>query len=583
MVDQPRTRTVTKVKPGPWTLGIAASHNGAVCLLEGTRVVAAIQEERLTRVKRASIVVGQPLLGLDYVLETAGISVADLDVVVVAPLHDGPKTQTGLATQLVAMGCEAPVSWVSHHRAHAVAAYALSGFEDAVVLVVDGMGSAAADLDAAARAAVVAGEPDGREIVSIYTAINGVVEPVWKQLSAAPAARTWVTGDHRPAMMPFTSLGVMYQSVAQQVFGGWFDAGKVMGLAPYGQVRWPRRQFVEVDTETGVLRFGGTHVSESFRHDERWPAHRDAYQDLAASVQAALETAMLDLAKKAGQLTGKRNLCLAGGVALNSVANEQIVQSAGFDAVYVMPSADDAGTALGAAFSGAGRPSTHAPQAGSNDDAMGASYDIGAAIKGFATDAELSRISVWEHSCDSVDSFVAEALATGAVVGWFQGRAEFGPRALGHRSILLDPRRVDGKAHLNLRVKHREPFRPFAPAVLETHAHAWFELGRAARSPFMLRVVPVRASQRARIPAVVHIDGTARLQTVGPDDALFGPITQFHAATGVPILVNTSFNVAGEPIVETPADAARCFVSTGIDVLVLGQRVFVKPGWRTTR
>jgi len=171
---------------------------------------------------------------------------------------------------------------------------------------------------------------------------------------------------------------------------------------------------------------------------------------------------------------------------------------------------------------------------------------------------------------------VARRLAQGQVVGWFQGRSEFGPRALGHRSILLDPRRPDGQAHLNARVKHRESFRPFAPVVLAEHADTWFDLGPAGgESPFMLRVVPVRPERRRQIPAVTHVDGTARLQTLGRDGdpSLRALLEAFEALTGVPLLLNTSLNIMGEPIVETPEDALACFASTGIDCLVLGERL----------
>ncbi|MDP6943167.1 MAG: carbamoyltransferase C-terminal domain-containing protein, partial [Myxococcota bacterium] len=228
-----------------------------------------------------------------------------------------------------------------------------------------------------------------------------------------------------------------------------------------------------------------------------------------------------------------------------------------FDEVFIMPAAEDGGTALGAAYHGLWSLTGPRPGPGLETDFLGRDHGVGT-----PTPETISE--------------VAQRLANGEVIGWFQGRSEFGPRALGHRSILFDPRRPDGQAHLNARVKRREAFRPFAPVVLAEHADAWFDLGPAGgASPFMLRVVPVRPDRREQIPAVTHVDGTARLQTLGRDTepALRALLEAFHALTGVPLLLNTSLNVMGQPLVETPDDALACLAATGIDCLVLGDRL----------
>ncbi|MGB0680510.1 MAG: carbamoyltransferase C-terminal domain-containing protein, partial [Polyangiales bacterium] len=298
--------------------------------------------------------------------------------------------------------------------------------------------------------------------------------------------------------------------------------------------------------------------------------------DIAASVQAVLERSMLHLAQSVKQATGARHLCLAGGVALNSVCNGKIAQSAWFDDVFVQPAAADNGQAIGLAYHAHLESSASAPIQPIASAYGGRSYH----------DAEIDD-ALQAHDLASVRfdqaaalvQHVATLLADGKVVGWFQGGSEYGPRALGHRSILADPRSAEMKDHLNQHIKFREPFRPFAPSVLATHAHEVFAL--PCDSPYMLVVAPVRQAWRDRVPAITHVDGTARVQTVSPSVSprYHALLEAFRVRTGIPLLLNTSFNLRGMPVVEHPADALRCFLLSGLDALVLGDNVVVQPSF----
>jgi carbamoyltransferase len=533
---------------GPWVLGIAASHNGAVCLMHGHEIVAAIQEERLTRQKHAALVPAAGFRGLDYVLSAASIAPSDIDLVVLCPLQP-PSTAANDLGRHPALRSR-PRLIIPHHLGHATAAYACSGFSQATVLVVDGMGSRLEDLPETEREAVV-GARVGREAVSIYRASGGRLVPVEKHLACHPAID--LSSDPRPRMFPFSSLGFMYQTVAEQIFGSWHDSGKLMGLAAHGAATMPVGDFFGV--ENGALRFEDC-VPRRFRHSDRWPARRGEYSDLAASTQAALESGLQHFIERAANRGASRNLCYSGGVALNITANERLLHRTGlFANVYVQPAAEDCGTAVGAAFHGVWTlTGEHRPIALSHDF-LGRTYGSGV--------PEVEQ--------------VAGILASGRIVGWFEGGSEFGPRALGHRSILADPRRPDMKARLDV-MKGRESFRPYGPAVLEEHTAEWFELDATTRpSPFMLRAPSFRTDRSGEVPAVVHVDGTGRLQTVARGEgSLRKLIDRFWSLTGVPMLLNTSFNGCGQPMVETPAEALELFRSMELDACVVDRQVHMR-------
>lgn len=560
----------------PWVLGIASSHNGGACLLHGSRLVVAIQEERLLRKKRAAHPGAYPSLAVAYCFEAARIKPEELDAVVLCASDSSQKDTEDvyLNPQLRAARNNIKVSIIPHHLGHAIAVYALSGIEITNILVIDGSGSPwneltkeeidviiPGDMEAATRP----GRQTPRETISLYSACHGVIQPLEKHIASNPTLLQEPSG-----MLGFQSLGDMFGVVGHQIFGSFFDGpGKVMGLAPHGKARIPASEFYHIMGRR--LEFQ-TLASRRFPYQERWPNHMQEYKDLAASVQRALEDAVLHICR--GFPCGS-NLCYAGGVALNSVANERIVREAGFKKVFIMPAAEDSGTAIGAAYYGLWHLCGYRTAPAQELDDSGRKYsgtDIAAVLD------RTPGIQVSQPT-DLIEE-VADLLAQGKIVGWFQGGSELGPRSLGQRSILCDPRKPDMKDILNSRVKFRENFRPFAPMIRQEDVCDWFDVDPvSAYSPFMLRVMPFIESKKHLVPGVVHVDGTGRVQTVAGDAApmLHQLLTAFHDKTGVPILLNTSFNVAGEPIVETPRDALSCFLFTGMDHCVLGEYLVSKP------
>ncbi|PYQ64331.1 MAG: carbamoyltransferase [Acidobacteria bacterium] len=566
------TEVIQMAQSEPWVLGISNSHNGAVCLLQGDRIVAAVQEERLTRKKRSVTHGAYPSLALNYCLGYAGIQPRDLSLIV--------NCSTGRVTSqiddvtlnplLQATKNKIPVLTVGHHLAHAMSAFAVSGFESSAVLVVDGVGSSQEDLTADERAVIKRQVPEGAETISLYAASGTRLVPLEKHM--VEKAR-WLIYEFL-RMPRFRSLGGIFAAAAWQIFANVHEAGKVMGLAPYGRPTLPTSDFFAL--VDGSFEFSDA-VPERFDYTDRWPRRQKEYEDLAASAQAALEDALLYLIDHLRDLCPSEKLCYAGGVALNSVANERILRERGFKDVkdvYIAPAAEDSGVAIGAAYYGLWQLTGRNTCRPLGHDAVGRPYSAAEVSQAIA---KTPHIEVEEP--DDVISRTVDLLAEGKIVGWFQGRSELGPRALGQRSILCDPRSPDAKALLNGRVKHREAFRPFAPVVPLTLAKDWFDLdGFSAESPYMLRVIRFRDGKAEQVPGVVHVDGTGRLQTVTPEanGRFYELVQRFYEKTGVPVILNTSFNVMGEPIVETPEDALWCFLSTGIDACVLEDKLVFK-------
>jgi carbamoyltransferase len=553
----------------PWVLGLSNSHNGAVCLLKGDRIVVAIQEERLSRRKRHPLHGAQPSLAIAYCLEYAGIHSRNLDLIVnsVVGRATTPTDDVTLNPLLQTAHNKLPVLTISHHLAHAISAFASSGFEESAVLVVDGVGSHQEDLSADEVSAIRHPVQEGAEIISLYGASGTSMAPLEKHMVEKGR---WLLYDFL-RMPRFRSLGAIFSACSWQIFGDFHEAGKVMGLAPYGEPDLGTSDFLSL--VDGRFEFSDA-VPAQYDHAERWPKREREYKNLAASAQAALEEALLYLTSHLRDLYPCGNLCYAGGVALNSVANERIIRTRDFRGVYVIPAAEDSGAAIGAAYYGLWQLTQRNTRRALGHDALGRSYsteEVEQAVAGTPCIKTVERDDVLSHTVD--------LLCEGKIIGWFQGRSELGPRSLGQRSILCDPRSPEAKELLNSRVKHREAFRPFAPVVPLALAKEWFELdGFDAESPYMLRVIRFREQAKDRVPAVVHVDGTGRLQTVTPQaNGRFHDLVQlFFEKTGVPVIVNTSFNVMGEPIVETPEDALWCFLSTGLDACVLGDRVVVK-------
>jgi carbamoyltransferase len=365
-------------------------------------------------------------------------------------------------------------------------------------------------------------------------------------------------------------LGALYSRASSYIFGDWNKCGELMGLAPYGRKEQVRHLLELTDGTLQVphwtTEFKQPYVMDSGEKWETSPSMRH-WEDLAWRVQDDTENVLLARARWLRETTGAKNLTIAGGVALNCVANGRVAREAGFENVWIQPAAGDDGIAIGCAYYGYLEILKQRRSFVMDHSYVGRVYpdqDIEKVTQKF-----LVRIQTTAARSDNICRDTAKLLADQKVIGWFQGGSEFGPRALGNRSLLADPRKPEMKDILNSRVKHRQPFRPFAPIVLAERVKEIFEGDED--SPFMLIAKTVRPEWRDRIPAIVHVDGTARVQTVREETnpVLYRLLKEFEALTGVPVLINTSFNVKGEPIVETPRDAVICFLTTGIDHLVL--------------
>ena len=561
----------------PWVLGLSASHNGAACLLHGDRIVAAVQEERLVGKKRARLYGSRPSLAVQYCLSQGGIRAADLDMVVVCAQTAVQQRENDVTANpmLNVAANGTPTLAISHHAGHAIGAFATSGFDDAAVLIVDGMGSPTIDLSDDEKRAVIDPGKVGGETHSIYHSKGIVLNALEKHMIDQGK---WLNPPPAGCYMPtFGSLGGLFSAAAQVIFGDSMDAGKVMGLAPYGSPTIDPSDFFEI--RDGRFLFSDE-VPKRFVSAEHWPNAKREYENLAASVQNALEHALLHLVSRARELCPSRNLAYAGGVALNSVANERIVRETDFDDVYFMAAAEDSGPAIGAAYHGLWHITGQYSAQAHDHDGFGTTYDA----REISASIERTPSIVTKSTNDAVAA-AADLLADGKIIAWFTGPSELGPRALGQRSILCDPRRADAKEQLNARVKHREAFRPFAPVIPLEEVGNWFDVeGVDPRSPFMLRVMSFREEKRELVPAVVHVDGTGRVQTVSKsaNGSYYDLVREFGKRTGVPILLNTSLNVMGEPIVETPEDALWCMLLTQLDACVFdGEVVSKKAGYNS--
>jgi carbamoyltransferase len=586
-------------------LGISAFyHDSAAALIRDGYIVAAAQEERFTRVKHDS---DFPGLAVDYCLKAANITAAELDAVVFyeKPLLKAERlVETYLATvpkglRSFAVGMptwlaeksrvsstirkklskdfRGSVLFTGHHQSHAASAFYPSPFEEAAILTVDGVGEWS-------------------------TTTIGVGEKNKLRLL-------------RELRFPH-SLGMLYSAFTYYT-GFRVNSGeyKVMGLAPYGEPKYVQSIYEHLVhiREDGSIWLnqdyfdyctGLTMTNERFHRLFGGPPRRpeglltQKEMDLAASVQVVTEEVMLRLARCAHQQTGKTRLCMAGGVALNCVANGRLLREGPFEEIWIQPAAGDAGGALGAALQ-VWYDMLDNPRRPESPDAMRGSL-LGPEfsdreIAAFLETVESESQSEWLPDSALADR-VARLIDAGKVIGWFHGRMEFGPRALGARSIIGDARSERMQSLMNLKIKFRESFRPFAPCVLREHLTEYFDMD--VDSPYMLFVAPVAAAKRlpippeldslwgieklnlcrSVIPAVTHVDYSARVQTVDSErHGLFHTMMQsFYELTGCPVIINTSFNVRGEPIVCTPQDAYRCFMHTHIDALVLGNHFVTK-------
>ena len=580
-------------------LGISAFyHDSAAALIRDGEIIAAAQEERFTRKKNDHRF---PLRALDYVVDAGGLrSVNEADYVV---FYDKPLLKferllgtyvsfapAGIQSFIKSMplwlkeklhmpreirrltGYDGKILFAQHHESHAASAFYPSPFDEAAIICFDGVGEWAT--------------------TTVWTGKGSRIEL------------------HKEIRFPH-SLGLLYAAFTYYT-GFKVNSGeyKVMGLAPYGTPKYAeliRKHLIEV-RDDGSFRMdmkyfnyaqGLTMTNDRFhrlfggppREPESLLTQRDL--DLAASIQLVTEEIVLKIARNVYEETGQKNLCLAGGVALNCVANGRILREVPFEDIWIQPAAGDAGGSVGAALAVwhhyLGNPRKKDGQKGSY---LGPSYS-NADIETFLED-EHAKYSVVAD--DELIPQVARFINDGKIIGWFGGRLEFGPRALGARSIIGDARDPEMQKRMNLKIKFRESFRPFAPAVLAEHVQEWFELDRP--SPYMLLVADVRKDKqiamtpeqeqlfgidklnvpRSTIPAVTHVDYSARIQTVHRETnpRFHRLLSEFRDVSGCPVVVNTSFNVRGEPIVCTPEDAYRCFMDTDIDVLVMENCLLLK-------
>jgi carbamoyltransferase len=573
-------------KQHTYVLGLNTyDHDVSACLLKDGAIAFAIAKERITREKHAS---GFYKEVIDYCLDAEGISFGDIDLVVrncyilpVSEMEDRLVYQdmpgflpeyerTDVAKHPLYRSHSSKVVTISHHLAHAYSAFAVSPFEDGVIMVVDGVGSYRSDVSEPYPASDTA-TPLARESESYYKFSGSSIECLKK---------VWMEPDRGFLSDEFYNmpgLGALYSRASTYIFGDWNKCGELMGLAPYGRRERIKPLMEIAGNELQVPRwsaeFNQPYVMDSGGKWESSPSMRH-WEDLAWRVQDDTEKVLLARARWLRETTGAKTLCIAGGVALNCVANGRIAREAGFENVWIQPAAGDDGIAIGCAAYGQLEILKQPRSFVMKQSYVGKPYsdrDIEDASQKF-----LVRIQTTAVRSDDICRDTAKLLAEQRVIGWFQGGSEFGPRALGNRSLLADPRKAEMKDILNSRVKHRQPFRPFAPIVLAERAKEIFE--GEEDSPFMLIAKPVRREWRDRIPAIVHVDGTARVQTVSEDTnpVLYRLLKEFEALTGVPVLINTSFNVKGEPIVETPRDAMICFLTTGIDNLVLHDTLISK-------
>jgi carbamoyltransferase len=531
-----------------------ALHDSAAVLVRDGVVVAGIEEERLNRIKHTN---KAWISSARRCLETAGARIDDVDLIAYY-LHE-PDTDAMLAERADAIAGlprrtarewlvellreafgqavnPAKLRFVQHHAAHAASSHYLSGFDDSLVLVLDGLGEQDSGM-------VFSGRGDRIDLLGTFSEAD--------------------------------SLGIFYIKIIELLGYQQFDEYKVMGLAPYGDASQFRRQF---ESFYELLPDGGYRIHrgaveafrEQFTRRQRGEAFTQRHRDLAAALQESLETVVFHMVRGWQAQTGHRHLCLSGGVAHNSTLTGKLLDAGLFDGVFVQPASHDAGCALGGALSvfKQERPETRiAPLA---NVFWGPHPPDAECLRRRLS--QWSGVLAYEDLGGSFDR-VADLLAAGSVIGWVQGRSEFGPRALGRRSILADPRPSENRDRVNRMIKMREGYRPFAPSIIEEAVGDYFIVPPArATFDYMGFVIKVREDKQALLGATTHVDGTARLQTVSraADPVYWQLIRSFGERTGVPILLNTSFNNDVEPIVESTDDAIACFLTTGLDYLVIG-------------
>jgi carbamoyltransferase len=594
-----------------YILGISCFfHDAAAALLKDGVLVAAAEEERFTRKKHDY---DFPIHAIRWVLDSAGITAGDLEHVaffekpflkferiLMTSLQTFPRSarlfREAMTTWLVdklwvsAIIAErvgvprSKILFSQHHVSHAASAFFCSPFDEAAILTVDGVGEWATATTGVGRGTEIRLDREIRFphslglLYSAFTAFLGfeVNEGEYKVMGMAPYGRPRHADDVRTLVRLAGDGSFRLDMEYFEFHRSTHTTYSRRFLERFGPPRPPDTPFFT--ESSGYPAYFGPRPTD-FAEQARRNQH---YADVAASIQQVTEEVVLNMARAARRETGCRRLCLAGGVALNSVANARLLRESGFEELYVHPAPGDAGGAVGAALyvhhGVLGKPRGFVMEHAFWGPAYGEDE-----VRGFL---EAEGIPHERLEDDRLLARTVDALVGGQVVGWFQDRVEWGPRALGHRSILADPRRADMKDVVNTKIKFREPYRPFAPSVLDRCVGEYFDAPGVERqypSRFMLLVVDVAPSKRDVIPAVTHVDGTGRLQTVVREgnERYYDLIDAFGAATGVPVVLNTSFNLRGEPIVNTPREAFSTFMRSGLDLLVLGNHTVRKADCRT--
>lgn len=539
---------------------ISWQHDSAAALVKDGKIIATAEEERFNRLRHAR---GYPKLASEYCLKEGEIEFKDVDIIAVAydplafvktgrinlyPINLLKDIVNYIFFTIYLHGlkkqCGAKIEYVNHHLSHAASTYRCAGFKDANVLTIDGSGET--------------------ESFAFFEGRNGKLKRIWDiALGGRFTKKKW------------SSIGLVYSSVTTLLNMGAHGEGKTMGLASYGEPKYDFSTILNIKDHKHY-KIDRRNIRKLYNHLERKDGEEltQDHKDIAASLQKALEDSIVNLAKEAYEKTGIKNFALAGGVTLNCNTNSKLLEQDFCDELFIQPAAHDGGIALGAAMEVSYR-------VGDDPDMtlIHAYWGPGFSNEEIENVLKNSKVSYERH--DNIAKIAAKYVTDGKMVGWFQGRMEMGPRALGNRTILADPTIKGIADKVNVEIKHREVWRPFAPSVAEEAATEFFEgVDKAKDSPFMLHTFYVKDKYRNSFPAITHVDGSSRIQTVRKEqnEKYYNLLKEIEKINGYPMTLNTSFNDNGEPIVCTPRDALRCFFSTGFDVLAIGDYLVKKNG-----
>lgn len=563
-------------KKHTYILGINLSHDGSACLLKDGTVCVAIEKERLSRIKHDG---GNDLLAVQYCLDAEGITLDAIDLVVQNANFEKDEIAIDnyYGNRIFPKNFATPVISISHHLAHAYSTIGTCPYaDDFAIFIVDGCGSPYTQCDD-----LQAEIPNKAEIEkdparfwcekdSLYHYKNGELHATYKDFSPF---------NHITEKQPFTppttlhSIGGIYSAASHYCFGNMDDVGKLMGLAPYGNKEAIQHAIFELkENQLFITTDWMKDFNQPAENFEAFKANFNYYANIAAWVQSETERALLYLFNKRQQQLPLKNWCYAGGVALNAVANQRILAETGIKNLYIQPAAGDNGIALGCAYYGWLKVLKQKKPTPTGKTNFGKTYKPNSIAP--SNEIEIETTESWIEKA-------AQHIAEGKVIGWFVEGSEFGPRALGYRSILAHPEKEGMRNYINKEIKKREDFRPFAPAVLREDVTQYFKYDWD--TPYMIQVNPVLPQWRERLKNVVHLNNTARVQTVTRENNLYfyELISQFKKITGLSLLLNTSFNKKGMPIVETPQEALDFFKQSPLDVLVMENTIITKTNATT--